>query len=86
MLALMQYVLSHFPTIVTLILRISSGIFHPVNNLVVIGNQHLNLLSKILLFLNLVKQTSKNFLNSKFLKSVCIFSQALVVVGLLTIL
>ncbi len=44
-----------------------------------------NLLSKVLLFLNLVKDTSNNFKNSKDSKSVQYFFLALVVVEFLEI-
>jgi hypothetical protein len=58
-------------------------LFHPVQSLVVSRNLWLILLSKIGLFLNLVKRTSKNDKDSK---SVLIFSLALVVVESLVIL
>jgi len=57
--------------------------FHPKNSLVVNGYLWLILLSKIGLFLNLVKHTLKN---SKDSKLVLIFSLALMVVELLAIL
>jgi hypothetical protein len=57
--------------------------FHPVNRLVVERNLWLILLTKILLYPNLVKHSSKN---SKDSKSVLIFYLPLVVVELLAIL
>jgi hypothetical protein len=54
--------------------------FHPLYSLVVAGNLWLILLSKISQFSNLVKQTSKYFLNSKDYKYVIIFTLMLVVV------
>jgi hypothetical protein len=58
-------------------------LFHQVNSLVFTRNLWQILLSKILLFLNLVKHASKN---SKDSKSVLSFSLALVVVEFLAIL
>ncbi len=52
----------------------------PLNHLVVSRNLLPILLSKILLFFNLVKHTSKNFKNFEDYKSVLIFSLALVFV------
>jgi hypothetical protein len=61
-------------------------LFHPVNSLVVSRNLWLILLGKIWLFLNLVKYTTKNYLNLKDSKSVLIFYVALVVVEFSAIL
>jgi hypothetical protein len=55
-------------------------LFCPVNGLVVSKNQWLILLSKILLFLNSVKDTSNFIENSKDSQSVLIFSLALAAV------
>ncbi len=61
-------------------------LFRPLNSLVVSRNLWLILLHKIWYFSSLVKYISKNFYNSTDFKSVLIFSLALVVAELLTIL
>ncbi len=55
-------------------------LFHPVNSFIVSRNLCLVLLSKIWLFLNLVKCTEKELYNSVDSKSVLIFTPALVTV------
>ena len=62
------------------------GMLHQVNSLVVTGNLWFILLSKILLFLSLVKHVPKNVPNSKDFKYTFIFSLYLVVVEILAIL
>jgi len=61
------------------------GMFHAINSLVVTRNLWLILFMKIC-FLNFVKHTSNNFLNSTDSKSALIFSLASVVVELFAIL
>ncbi len=62
------------------------GCFPPVYSLIVTINLLLILLSKVSLFLNLVKHTSEFSLSSKDYESALIFSQASVIAELLAML
>ncbi len=73
------------PALVTLVTGTQMRLFHPVNSLSVSRNLWLILVSKIWLFLYLVKNTSKKFQNYKDSISV-LYSLALAIVELLAIL